>query len=292
MRSHGLSLKQATDFAIAHLASDAPPVGRMVDLLVESARSTGRRERTVSELRLMLRRFAGAFGERKLGTIGLDELSRWVEGLKVGHRTRLHNIVKIGQLYNFAIRRGWVDVNLARRLDRPRVAEREPGVFTVEEAGRLLKHAGRFGLLGYVAMGLFAGLRPEELRRLPADAVKVAEGVIVVGAGVAKRPSRGSVPIHETLAAWLPHCGIGRSGLAVPARNFRRRLAALREAAGIERWPHDGLRHSFGSYDFAMHGDADVTANRMRHGDKRVFHAHYKALVSRADAGRYWALRP
>ena len=35
---------------------------------------------------------------------------------------------------------------------------------------------------------------------------------------------------------------------------------SLRTAAGIEQWPHNGLRHTFASYHLATFGDALKTA--------------------------------
>jgi integrase len=66
----------------------------------------------------------------------------------------------------------------------------------------------------------------------------------------------------------------------------------LAEAAGITDWPHNGLRHSFGSYHLSAHNDTVRTAFQMGHTNPRIVHDHYKALVTKADAERFWALRP
>jgi hypothetical protein len=50
---------------------------------------------------------------------------------------------------------------------------------------------------------------------------------------------------------------IGTSkGPIVNVKLFLDNMAELKRAAGIESWPHNGLRHSFGSYHLAYHGDA------------------------------------
>jgi hypothetical protein len=66
----------------------------------------------------------------------------------------------------------------------------------------------------------------------------------------------------------------------------------LPKVAGIENWPHNGLRHSFSSYHLAQYGDGNKTAVQMGHRDQNVVHNHYKALVLADDAAKYWALVP
>jgi integrase len=69
-------------------------------------------------------------------------------------------------------------------------------------------------------------------------------------------------------------------------------MELLRKAAGIESWPHNGLRHSFGSYHLAFHGDAIKTAQQMGHRSADVVHNHYKALVLKTEAEKFWKLFP
>ena len=182
-------------------------------------------------------------------------------------------------------------MNLAERIDRPSVEDKEPGILTRDQARALLEHSVEFELLPYVALGLFAGLRSAELLRLDSEAVKFEDRVIVVGQSVAKKRSRRVVELGETLAAWLK-IGPKLSGQIVPKSKLSERLSALKTAAGITEWPHNALRHSFGSYHLAYHGDATKTAYQMGHKSTDVVHNHYKALVLKVDAERFWALRP
>jgi integrase len=79
-------------------------------------------------------------------------------------------------------------------------------------------------------------------------------------------------------------------GRVVDAKDFRLHLNQLREAAEIAEWPHNGLRHSFGSYHLALYGDAIKTSSQMGHRDSNIIHNHYKALVLKAEAEKYWRL--
>ncbi len=58
-------------------------------------------------------------------------------------------------------------------------------------------------------------------------------------------------------------------------------------------WESNDTRHSFGSYHYARHGDAIRTAREMGHkqGDEVLF-AHYRSLVTKAEAEKYFGLVP
>jgi integrase len=96
-----------------------------------------------------------------------------------------------------------VDANLAERIDRPSVEDSEPRIFTVQEAENLLKNANDHGLLPYIALGFFAGLRSAELMRLDGKDVNFEERAVVVGQQVAKKRSRRVVEMCDALYAWL-----------------------------------------------------------------------------------------
>jgi integrase len=156
-----------------------------------------------------------------------------------------------------------------------------------------LEHAAEYDLLPYVAIGLFAGLRSAELLRLDWSAVKLAERSIIIAAGVAKKRSRRVVEINDTLAAWLPSCA-KRKGIVVELpdqRTLYKRLAELATAAGLKKWADNGLRHSCASYSLALTGDAVRVAYQLGNSADMI-HRHYKALVTAADAKRFWELRP
>ena len=65
----------------------------------------------------------------------------------------------------------------------------------------------------------------------------------------AKTAKRRIVRIQPNLAKWLAPYGENR-GAVVPV-NARKKLDAVRKAAGLKRWSKNGLRHSFASYRLA-----------------------------------------
>ncbi len=290
---HGVSLLKAAEYYSQHVLAyrDSPLVPEIVRRLITDAEKNDRRDRTVAELRSRLTTFAEDFEDRRLSEITVEEIEAWLDEEDWSPRTRINYLTKISQLFNYALRHRWIDANIVDRIERPTAEDKEPGIFTVAQAERLLRHAGDFGLLPYVALGLFAGLRSAELLRLDWSAVNWTEKSVVVGAQVAKKRSRRVLEIGSALEAWLAGCE-QLKGALVEADRFRENLDALRKAAGLEDWPHNGLRHSFASYHLAAFGDAMKTATILGHKDPGVIHNHYKALVQKSEAAKFWSLRP
>jgi len=292
---HKVTITEAVDFYVEHVLKyrTAPTVAEIVKRLVTEAEGNKRRDRTVKDLRMRLEQFAKTFGDRQLASITREDLAAWLNDPTLGARSRINYAVKASQLYNFAIRNQWAEYNIAASIPRPTAEDAEPEIFTPEQAARLLEHAADYDLLPYVALGLFAGLRSAELLRLDWSAVKLAERSIIIAAGVAKKRSRRVVEINESLAAWLPSCA-KRKGMVVEIpdqRTLYKRLAELATAAGLEKWPDNGLRHSCASYSLALTGDAVRVAYQLGNSADMI-HRHYKALVTKADAERFFELRP
>ena len=95
----------------------------------------------------------------------------------------------------------------------------------------------------------------------------------------------------DALYAWLSPLK-PLNGPIVDVKHFRDNMDELRKTAELESWPLNGLRHSFGSYHLAFHGDAVKTAGQMGHRSSDVVHNHYKALVLKTEAEQFWNLRP
>jgi integrase len=292
---HGATLDEAVDHYVDYVLKyrNVPTVSEIVEKLLADAEVNHRRERTVKDLRHRLGAFVKAFGNRRLADITREELKVWLQDPTLSARSRINYAVKTSQLYNFAIVNGWCEYNIAASIPRPDAEDSEPDIFTVAQAARLLEHAADYDLHAYVALGLFAGLRSAEINRLDWSNVKLAERSVIVGAAVAKKRSRRVVEITDTLAAWLPACAKTK-GPVVPLdsnRTLYARLAKLAKAAGLDHWPDNGLRHSCASYSLALTSDAVRVAYQLGNSADMI-HRHYKALVTKADAERFFALRP
>lgn len=293
LKPYDVPLSEAVAHYIKHVLAyrNAPKVSEIVEKMIAEAQKNDRRPATVSDLKHRLGGFAQTFGERQASSISIEELKHWLDAPALSARSRINNATKLSQLFNYAIAHGWAQTNIVERIQRPSTEDAEVEIFTVEETARLLEHADDFGLLPYIAIGLFAGLRASELQRLGWSAVRLSERSIVVGSGVAKKRSRRVVEINDTLAGWLALCK-ARSPIMPTKRpeQLYDKIGELATAAKV-KWKGNGLRHSFGSYHLALHGDAVKTAFQMGNSPE-IVHNHYKGLVVNGDVERYWKLKP
>ena len=287
------SILDATSYYIEHLGKfqSAPTIEAATEKLLAEMKTNNRRERTISDVKSRLGNFVADFGKKRLSEIHLDEIKQWVNNPLWKSQTRIHYLTKLSQLFNFGVRNGYVKENIVELIKRPTPDQTKTEILTVEQAEKLLEHAPQFGLLPYVAISFFGGLRNAELFRLKSDAIVFEEKVVTVGGEVAKKRATRHVTMKDTLCAWLAGCKLTTGEQVVDAKNFVKNFRALQKAAGITKWPHNGLRHSYGSYHLATFGDAKLTANEMGNTEE-IVHQHYKTLVRKADAERFWALRP
>jgi integrase len=149
-----------------------------------------------------------------------------------------------------------------------------------------------------VTLGLFCGIRTEELKRLGWDAVRLneQEPFVVIGPAIAKKRRIRNVIIPPCAVAWLQAWPKRTKDGAVTrndhANDSQKRFKKLARLAGIE-WDQNAMRHSFGSYHFAVQGNAIETARLMGHrGDDGVLFSHYRALATKTQGEEYFSTLP
>jgi integrase len=195
-------------------------------------------------------------------------------------------------LFSHAESRGIVERNPILRTAKPKLVDRPPEIFAVDELRALLEAANRVApdVVPALAIGAFAGLRDAELKRLDWSEVDLARGHIEVTAAKAKSARRRIVPIQPNLAAWLrPYSGMKDRVVLIGARS---KLDRVRTAAGLARWPKNGLRHSFASYRLAAIHDAPRVASELGHTNPQMLYGTYRELVLPQEAERYWKIAP
>jgi integrase len=191
--------------------------------------------------------------------------------------------------FSFALGRGYCVGNPAEQSAKAKEVESPVGILTVDQTARLLENAAH-ELVPFIAIGAFAGLRRAELERLDWQEVDLQSGLIEVTASKAKSARRRFVKIQPNLGRWLqPHAQL--SGNVTPP-NYWELLDAARDAAGIEQWPQNALRHSFASYHLAHFKDAAFLALELGHTNSNLVFQHYRQLVKPKQAERYWKIVP
>lgn len=325
LRDAGIDLEDAVRFALARMkpAGGDKLIREVVSEILEAKTNSFNRgnlsAQSVGTFKTRSTIITNEFGEILLKDLTLDSVKQWLMELKKSNRTLMNYMVCLGEIIHHGKRKGYVSENILDALsntDRRELygdkKEIQPGILSVEEAQRLLNAAfsnPELGLAGVVTLGLFCGLRTEELMKLEWDAVDLKQGFVTIGASIAKKRRLRNTNIPANAKAWLELIE-DKDGKIVEARDrvhyFYLFDNLLREAGFVHSdkrktkkrrvktvWKKNAMRHSFGTYHFALHGDSIKTSNELGHrqGDSVLF-AHYRALTTKEEAEKYFKICP
>ena len=224
---------------------------------------------------IMLRRFAAAFSGSAVGDLGKHDLDSFMTSKAVAAfsaKSRNHHRAVIKQLLEWAARKDYLAQGhrlLEADALRPEHANTAEVQFYTAEEFRGLLETATGPLRAMIALGGLAGLRTQELLRLSYEDLWRVPGHVEVTALKSKTRSRRLVKVVPALAAWL--------------KPF------LDLSAGSRK--KNGLRHSFCSFHFALHGNENLTAQQAGHAPAMT-HSAYKGLATKKEAAAWFAVRP
>ncbi len=290
-------------------AKDVPTVKELVDQYVVESEGHGLRERSMGDIRHRLNRLVECFGAHRVDEVTGAEVKHRLatmkqrDGKPYSAVTRRHFEVQWQALFNFAIEREHIVENpvtsktrLRRHAGR-RAESTTPEIWSPAEVKALLLAARDTcpDMVAPLALGLFAGLRTAEMRRVTWERhVKVKQTLVAITGDVAKKRFVRNVDMSPNLVRWLA-LAPKQEGMVAPQSNgvWRARLEAIVKASGVGAWRPNAMRHSFGSYHLEMHQNPGLTALQMGHreaGD--LLFEHYRQLTTKDVAAEYWRIEP
>jgi integrase len=306
LKPHGVTLRQAADFYLKNIAvirSNKTIEEAVTELLTVKAKDESSK-RYAKDLRLKLSSFSEQFQNRPLHEIARAELVQWLYSLEVSPVTRKNYSRALSVLFSFAVDRHYVVSHPAHKLVTDKPSAKKPGFLTALEAKALLLSAEPDFVVA-LALGLFAGLRPEaEIWPLDWRRIKLAKRIVDIDKSKNVMSHR-HVRISENLAAWLaplarPHGQVAVKGDSYYSRLERARQGAILrlEAAGepvdnLRDWPQDALRHTYATMHSAAFANPNDTSAQMGHaGGLNVFSRHYRDRVEEPEARSFWEIYP
>jgi integrase len=295
LAKHGKTIDDAATFYLDYLERIRRCNVTVADLakeVLEAKRKDGMSPTYIGDLKKRLARFCADFGERSIAGITVEELDNWLRALPGSPKSRANYRANVGVLFSYAARRRMIDNNPIVYTARPKLVDKAPEIFSVNELAALLNAASTRApeVVPMLALGAFAGLREAEIKRLDWSEVDQRRGHIEIKSSKAKSARRRIVEMQPNLRQWLrPHAA--KTGPVVPV-NSRKKLDLVRKAARLGRWPQNGLRHGFASYRLAATHDAPRVAAELGHTSPQMLYSTYRELVLPEDAERYWQLAP
>jgi integrase len=231
---------------------------------------------------------------RFVSDITAEEIGAYLREVRGSAKTRWHHHVTTRMLFGYAERHGYVEKSPMRHVPPPKISNPLPQVFTPEETARFLLAVADTAprQLAYYILSFFCGIRQSELLRLTWAAVDLHDGYLYLPAKLTKTCAGRLVKLSPCTLEWLKLCS-EREGRIYPGdkKTLGKKKKALMQKAGMIRWLRNGARHSFVSYHYALSENAYETASQAGH-DVAMLIRHYRAIVPRAEAVKYWAIFP
>ena len=325
LRDAGIDLEEAVAFALQRMkpeGGDKTLKEIVQEMTVSKTNSFNRgnlSNHSLGTFKTRSNTIVAEFGDVLIKDLTLDGVKKWLMAMDCSKRTIQNFVMSLGEIINHGKRNKYVSENILDALsssDRRelygQLQDVQPEILTIEETRRLISAAYNFPQLGLdaaVTLGLFCGLRTEEIRKLEWNAVDLDRGFVTIGASIAKKRRLRNTTIPKNAIAFLRTIK-DRSGMIVKARdkNHYHELFKnlLREAKFIAPndektsdrrtktvWKKNAMRHSFGTYHFSLHEDSIKTSNELGHrqGDNILF-ANYRALATKEQGEEYFAIVP
>jgi integrase len=232
-----------------------------------------------------------SFGSRGIGSVKTEEIEAWLADRPGGAQSMENYRRVIGQVWNFAMKRGMCSRNPVDAIEKVAIDEKMPEHLPVAKVEKLLRSAQKLhpDMIPHLAIGIFAGLRPvNELRGVQWGDINLDDNLLLVRPNTAKKRRSRLVEIAPNLRAWLKRCQKKRGALAYSAK----KIAEIRKDAGI-KWNPDVMRHTYATYHLAKWNDAAKTALQLGHtrGVEVLFN-HYRGLAKTAEAEKFWSIMP
>ena len=269
-----------------------------------SRRAMGCKPKTLVQYESYLRVIGEEWNAVNLTEIKRQDIEDWLAETEWSGRTRKNYLVTLTTIFGWATEREYCGENPAAKISRPILDENAPGILTPSQAELLLQaaHACLPEMIAPIAIGLFAGLRRSELCALDWSEIDLAAHHIEIKGIKAKTRQRRLVSISDNLLEWLrpyaqevgPLTG-GVDAFGEKLKHLVRGRPKIDDDPGrpaiVAEWPHNALRHSFGSYFFAKSKNENLTAAEMGNSPAMVF-KHYRALVKPQEVESYWKINP
>ncbi len=255
------------------------------------------RPATIRDARKRLSKMKKDMGPLPVVRIAPADLENWLDAQAVKTQNRRNFVTVARGLFNWAMERGDLDNNPADKVQLPKAAKDLPTILKPETVAKIMHGAEAVApdCVAYLALCFFGGLRPmNEAGRATWESVDLENNTLRVIPEVAKTRRARLVTIAPNLRDWLQRYRLANRGeqIAPAPMTLRRRIKAVKKAAGLTNWPPDVARHCYASAHLALNGDIQKTCLELGHTSPQMLFTHYRNLMSAKQAADYFDIRP
>lgn len=287
--SKNLTVRDAFDFFKTHHREDTKvmSLAQGCELFLESRRKRKASQKTIATynttLQMLLKKHpSGLINDVTLSDVE-DILDRYT---KLSSKSTYLRGMKT--FFNWASRHNYCLHNPCDRIEKLPPELSKIAILSLEEVKRLLACAMSYQggvMVAPVAIALFAGLRPSEIRDLQPE--QVTNEQINVTGGKRRRTLNRITPIPPNLKKWLNEFSF--QGLPV---GHERKMRTLRNATNAKHWVQDVIRHT--SISNQLQRDKNEAQVSFHCGTSLdMINRHYRNVIAdQKEVAAYWKLTP
>ena len=327
-RAMGKTLALAGDHCLSiWSAKGVESITHTLELYIAGRKKVGRQDNYLWAMRGGVTRLLSAHPNKKLMEMPVRELSASL--VKEAYKARSGDLTvdglneerrKLNTFFNWCKEEDLIAENPTPSRSGDSIIQNKKkkkpvAIMTPVEARELLRQAhalGDSGIMCYVVLGLFCGLRPDSSyrykRRLEGDK-KVLHTMTWGDIQTALRTGDFSITDktgHRTMKPsaeakvwmqWLvSHYGIQKADSPVATSNWDKKIDAFhrgwRTKNALPKWPTDLLRHSYGTYRMHKCETVSALADEMGNTPRIIERHYYKRGVDPVDIKVFWGLTP
>ena len=292
---YGKSLEQAVNLALQtyqkeKLDRESPFLAELLNLWIMDKtknKLAPMRQRSQQTLRNNATLFKKAFADLRICDLTKDKIESFLQdrGQSNQYRENLRNY--LGQFLNWSIKKGYHNENPCKSIEI-NVERQSPKYLQVDDCRRLLELAIKNDMVGYFALCLFGGVRPEECEKLTWNNIKLDTREIFIPKEISKVKQDRQWIMNDTLFAWLR--SLDRKSPLI-ASGWRKGKRSVIKAYGP--WTADILRHTYATFAYA--GDPSHNLHNLSHvmgNSPRIIGTFYKGVISQTEVSKWYGLLP
>jgi integrase len=287
VRSKEIDLNTAISFVDGHYRAEIQTVSVLAAyeqfLSSRSSSSAKTMNHYESSLRLLLKQDPN----KALHTFTVSDIEKILSRYRNVNSKRTYRRA-FSTFFGWAIRHHFCLEDPCKRLDKLPRDMSQIAVLSFDEAKRLLYAAMSYrdgATAAAVAIGLFAGLRPSEIKDLKSE--DIGDNGIRVSGGKLRRQLKRTVPIPPVLASWLeeyPFTGL--------PGGWSFKMKKVKAATNASKWVQDIIRHT--SITFQTERDKNEALTAYNCGTSiQMMNLHYRNTIGDGKAvTKFWNLTP
>lgn len=287
-----LSLREASRLALEHWvdASSGICIDEACWRFFESLESEGLRPETITKYKQTAKRIAKKLEGEQTSDLTYEcvksFMGQFKHPLDFNARRR-----ELNRFINYIVDCGWLPSNPLNGIKPKKNDPKQPEVISPDQVAELLRVAAENfpeGVVPYLALSVFAAIRPQEMKRLSSQSnlknlVNIDTGIITLPAHVAKGRRIRNIKMRPALKSFLIAHPESPELNGYQLKKLKRLLSF--------KIPHDGLRHTGITGIYMEHRSFGDTALETGNSE-RIIRDHYLGFWTDAQAEKFWSVKP